>query len=153
MTKRVDEWTRRLEPILQAQEEAAPFDIHEYSDNILSDIKVITLQQQREQKSMKKNKNMMKIKDENIAFNHIASGRSSAEVCRMFLACLQLANLGNIDVIPPAATVSHNQYECNASIAPEIFQVRLLAEERHKAIDSFRAPSIMDENTPPQIMA
>jgi hypothetical protein len=34
----------------------------------------------------------------NVQFGEVASGKDSTEVCRMFLACLQLANLGNVTI-------------------------------------------------------
>ena len=34
-----------------------------------------------------------------IAFDQVVQGQTSAEVCRVFIACLQLANLGNVDIL------------------------------------------------------
>lgn len=95
----MSEWTTRLEPILREQEEAAQFDIHEYSDRLLVDLGEVVARtggislggssldpEDGEEKDV-------------VSFREVAEGRPSAEVCRVFLACLQLANLGNVEVL------------------------------------------------------
>ena len=96
-------------------------------------------------------------------------GGSSAEVCRVFLACLMLANSGNLDLIPPLSTVenktvksiSHNEKskdkdkDNNRSFGSAkkennhinsnrkmSFQVRLLNGKRNLDVEEFRAPSV-----------
>jgi hypothetical protein len=101
LSRRVADWTIRIEPILLAQEKAPSYDIHQYSDKILVQMnKVIS---KRQKQINKKNK-------ESIKFDDIVAGNvSSAEVCRVFLACLQLANYGNVLVIPPIKQSSNTK--------------------------------------------
>ena len=40
-----------------------------------------------------------------VNFEEIARGHNSGEVCRMFLACLQLANMGNLSMMPDTKTL------------------------------------------------
>ncbi|RYH15220.1 hypothetical protein EON65_32085 [archaeon] len=125
LARRVSEWTDRLEPILHAQEEAKPFDIHECSDEVLSKLSVETKQVQRVSKDKKASL---------VAFEDIADG-GEASVCRMFLACLQLANLGNVEIV---ANTGKQAVTCNE------FKLRLLSDTRRNDIENFRAPSLAD---------
>ncbi len=85
LSKRVKEWTNKLEPKLKEQEEAPQFDIHQYSDKILNRVSGLAADTND---------------TSNIPFYEVVKDQSPAEVCRLFLACLQLANLGNINVLP-----------------------------------------------------
>ena len=129
VSRRVSDWTSRLEPILQAQEEAAPFDIHEYSDNVLSELSSITDEQKFKTKGTKAIELSSKV-----AFEDIAQGKTSAEVCRVFLACLQLANLGNVEVDP--GTIDEEEH------INKQFSLSLLNKSRRKDVEDVLAPSI-----------
>lgn len=91
LSLRVASWTSRLEPLLQRQEDEAAFDIHAYSDAVLGDLA------QRSHAA----EAMDAAPAEAVAFTDVVAGRSPGEVCRVFLACLQLANLGNVDLRRP----------------------------------------------------
>ena len=92
----MSDWTRRLEPLLRAQEEGVQFDIHDYSDRFLS--QVSTMVHRPQPKSVRDAGHDPAI----VNFHAVAAGQAAPEVCRMFLACLQLANMGNVSVIPPS---------------------------------------------------
>ena len=74
---------------------------------------------------------------------------TTAEICRIFLACLMLANLGNLDVIRSMDSDQvHNdqklvgienigKYELNS------FSLRLLNQNRNRSIENFVAPSMI----------
>ena len=100
LSKRVSDWTRRLEPVLRQQEESAAFDIHVYADNVLAQVSLTCTTQATShihttaEKGQNYDPSIVGIED-------ITGGLSSSEVSRTFLACLQLANLGNIDIIVP----------------------------------------------------
>jgi hypothetical protein len=81
LSRRVGEWTSRLEPILQAQEQRPEFDIHCYSDKTLNIVA---------------SKVAEKDTGDDVHFSEIVRKQPQYEKCRMFLACLQLANLGNV---------------------------------------------------------
>jgi hypothetical protein len=101
----------------------------------------------------------------------VGVGGSSSEVCRVFLACLMLANSGNLDLIPPLPTVekktlksAHNvkynekgkdtvrdvfgsakkekNFSHNINNQKMSFRVRLLSSKRNLDVEGFRAPSI-----------
>lgn len=115
----------KLEPILQAQEDATPFDIHDYSGRVL---RTVISEHQDEKRARLPNE------IEKVSFSEVVEGESSAEVCRMFLACLQLANLGNVIVesnINKDGTVTNND-----------FSLRLITTAKKQDIESFRAPSV-----------
>jgi hypothetical protein len=125
LSKRVSEWTSRLEPILLDQEQRPEFDIHAYSDKALEKVALRSKELVLEKSSSK---------DENgpaqVHFSDVVKGESSFEVGRIFLACLQLANLGNL-------TFSQTR----GSIAD--FDVGLLNESSNRLqIDSYQTSSI-----------
>ena len=69
---------------------------------------------------------------------------AAAEVCRVFLACLMLANTGNLDVIPPDD--NHDSVKDDGMMRGYgAFAVRMLETTRKKNMDDFLAPSIADE--------
>jgi hypothetical protein len=78
--------------MLQAQEDAPAFDIHDYSDRFLSRVGSLV---RRPQPKAEKRPDPSRI-----SFYDAAQGQPPAEMCRMFLACLQLANMGNVEVLP-----------------------------------------------------
>lgn len=130
LSRRVSEWTNKLEPILQAQEEAKPFDIHHCSDNVLEQLS-------RKTKLLAKNKKDPEEKKQlAITFEEVTDHQSSAEVCRAFLACLQLANLGNVEILAGGITRADEPTCCND------FKLKLLSEKRGQDIENFRAPSL-----------
>jgi hypothetical protein len=102
--KRVNEWTLRIEPILEAQEEMKPFDIHEYSDEVLT-----TAHSVAEVKRKSLNHNLPNLSKEEIqlqsqlmdqiSFREITAGKSISDICRLFLSCLQLTNAGNLEIL------------------------------------------------------
>jgi hypothetical protein len=109
----VSEWTARLEPLLREQEEAAQFDIHEYSDRLLVDLGEVVAQTNRlSLGGTFSGDSEGDTEKDVVSFREVAEGRSSAEVCRVFLACLQLANLGNVEVLAAMEqSVSSSQQE------------------------------------------
>lgn len=134
LSKRVVDWTNKMEPILKEQENRPFFDIHKYSDETLESI-----HNQIQQKEIKNIKNKKKEQDKNnnnnkenvVSFSSLVNGKESYEVGRIFLSCLQLANLGNIDF---------NQTKENISD----FEVNLLNEKSNRLqIENYRAPSVL----------
>ena len=103
LSRRVTDWTNRIEPILQNQEKVPVYDIHEYSDRILLCVNKLVQQNIPPEKNTS-NKSKDVVKFDNIVVN---KSHTPAEVCRVFLACLQLANLGNLVVVPPEKNQGH----------------------------------------------
>ena len=240
LSKRVTDWTNRLEPMLRAQEDAPEFDIHTYSDLVLNEVDAVlrmdphrrlselglglldlTDFENREANISHQNgsddaagedgvENRDGRRSSLISPDHLAALQSalandvtvvdfaeivhaavrksmvtsspvgglvmvddpeeyrlktSAEVCRIFLACLMLANMGNLDVVPPSATApeggsnSMNSMNTDSKRVPLSasatetamngygnFAVRLLDHARKKGLETFRAPSVMDDD-------
>jgi condensin-2 complex subunit H2 len=95
LSVRVAEWQDKLTPVLAAEEERKPYDIHESGADVLD-----TLAANKEDED-----------DQEFAmdFGDVVHGSEKFQVCRAFLACLQLANNGNVDIIPqPHADVTHS---------------------------------------------
>jgi hypothetical protein len=137
LSKRVNDWTNRLEPILRAQEEAQAFDIHACSDEVLERLRVKT---DTACKHLELSGQEEMAKQPIVGFADLAQGHDSAQVCRMFLACLQLANLGNVEI------VSISTHPAKQPVVTEnSFRLKLLAEKRKSDIQSFRAPSLLVE--------
>ena len=188
MSKRVADWTSRLEPILRAQEIAPEYDIHTYSDLVLTQVdNVSTMDLQRrfsylgllndentndiENIKLNERRKSVEMDSTLVDFSEILDqdSNTSGEVCRIFLACLMLANTGNLDLVPPSRSVVvmkckenlnkirnnenindinkiDKKMEChmkdNLSDEKRSFSVRLLNNVRHRAIEDFRAPSV-----------
>jgi Condensin II complex subunit CAP-H2 or CNDH2, C-term len=176
LSKRVADWTCRLEPILRAQELAPEYNIHTYSDLVLTQVgSVSEMDLERRFRVLGLNS------DENTGGEEIAilntlrtnvrtdraavdfqeivgdeEGRSSGEVCRVFLACLMLANAGNLDLIPQPAVEKPCKSGKNKGGKGRIekkvyfnkkssFHVRILRNRRNQDIEEFRAPSVFTE--------
>eukprot|EP00123_Amoebidium_parasiticum_P016576 comp23502_c0_seq3/m.39377 comp23502_c0_seq3/g.39377 ORF comp23502_c0_seq3/g.39377 comp23502_c0_seq3/m.39377 type:complete len:127 (-) comp23502_c0_seq3:376-756(-) len=78
LSNRVRAWEDRIKPILDEEETHGPYDIQHYGREILH-------------KGFDENTEAM-------PFEALATDRPAYEVCRMFLAVLQLANSGNVDI-------------------------------------------------------
>lgn len=126
LSKRVSEWTGRLEPLLLEQEQRPEFDIHVYSDKALD--KVAHRSQEIVDRCQKGEK--LEEDESHVHFSDVVKGESSFEVGRMFLACLQLANLGNLTFSQTKDSISD-------------FEVGLLSDSSNRLqIGSYRAPSL-----------
>jgi hypothetical protein len=133
LSKRVNEWTRKIEPILREQEDGPQFDIHTYADILLTDIIQTSIGD---------------IPNEEVSFRDIVQGKSRSEVCRVFLACLQLVNSGNVSIVsdptPTKLTKSGGKGNHTKGAVvdfQEVFRIRLLVASR-KGIEDFLAPSV-----------
>ena len=124
LSKRVTEWTQRLEPILAAEEMHPPFDIHKVGDNIIE--RLVETEENEDESKI-------------VSFDSVVSGQVDFEVCRSFLAMLQLANNGNLHIINPTI-------EGKMKNVPKVLQngelgIKLLSSKRSD-ISDYRAPSV-----------
>ena len=167
LSRRVSAWTLRLEPLLLEQESRPVFDIHEYSDKALSLVssKVrVKVEVAEEHENSTENERSATLEDDDdttVNFSDVVGGESNVEVCRIFLACLQLANLGNLsfDQLSAGGTgVGSNTTGkgVNSKKAPSAstcskttkdisdFSVHLLDHDSNRLnIDTYRAPSAL----------
>ena len=144
LTKRVNDWTNRLEPLLREQELAPAFDIHNCSDRLL--VKMGQLVKSKTTVVEKvvdelDHSNVTTVKNA-IRFNDIVAGNSRSEVSRSFLACLQLANMGNVLMIPPKSrddknAMTHGDFEA-------AFSVQLIARNQKRDVENYLAPSLVE---------
>lgn len=129
LNKRVTEWTNKIEPLLKEQEERVVFDIHNYSDTTLNTIHNLSIEHMKTTSlpPSTSSTSSSSSSSSTIHFSEIVRGKPSYEVSRVFLACLQLANLGNIDF---------QQHDL------QDFDVNLLNEKSQRLnIENYRAPS------------
>ena len=124
LSKRVTEWTQRLEPILAAEEMHPPFDIHKVGDNIIE--RLVETEENEDESKI-------------VSFDSVVTGQVDFEVCRSFLAMLQLANNGNLHIINPTI-------EGKMKNVPKVLQngelgIKLLSSKRSD-ISDYRAPSV-----------
>lgn len=83
-----------------------------------------------------------------VSFNDLAQDMNSSEVCRLFLACLQLANFGNVDVKRTIDMEKETAKEESSSINPKIdnsFKLVLLNNKRNLNVEEFLAPSLNNQ--------
>lgn len=85
---RVDEWEAKLEPILEEQHLRRPFDISEYGDKIQDSL--------RERQGVAGEHG---VGAHCVPFKDVVAGAPQFEICRAFLAVLQLANSGKVEIV------------------------------------------------------
>ncbi|GMF18144.1 unnamed protein product [Phytophthora lilii] len=120
LSKQVSDWQEKLTPLLKQQDAHPPFDIHHYGREI-----IVRLEEEQKHssldkhsKSTKRDKNKRARLDtspdedderETVPFETLVDGKSQFEVCRLFLASLQLANNGNVALSHAHTTAEHGQ--------------------------------------------
>jgi hypothetical protein len=87
VSRRVATWTDRIEPMLEEQTQRKTFDIHVESQQILDTVENIDPQRERGA----------------LAFGELCAGAPKWDVCRRFVAALQLVNHKNLEIVPPKA--------------------------------------------------
>ncbi|CAI5705182.1 unnamed protein product [Peronospora effusa] len=120
LSKQVSDWQERLTPLLKQQDAHPPFDIHHYGREIIERLeeehKSSSLN--KHSKSTKRDKNKRARidlgseddeKKETVPFETLVDGKSQFEVCRLFLATLQLANSGNVSLSHAHTITEHGQ--------------------------------------------
>ncbi|XP_065184382.1 condensin-2 complex subunit H2-like [Sycon ciliatum] len=111
LARRVREWEERIKPVLDEEEQHPPYDIHAYGWQVLQTFSDDTHQDQ-------------------IDFAKVAEGKQQFEVCRLFLASLQLANNRNVDIV------------CGSSDRNSMQMKLLQTEQIHTRLEQYQAPSL-----------
>lgn len=146
LSRRVGAWQNKLEPLMRSQENRQAFDIHMYGQSVLSSVaKALTpaqrakIQKAKKGESCKAAKELSKGKEmagmeeiPPVDFGTVVSGKQQFEVCRLFLASLQLANNGNV-------RLSHGQYAADQASTP--FRLELLSLQDADNMTGYFAPS------------
>eukprot|EP00941_MAST-03F_sp_MAST-3F-sp1_P005383 g5383.t1 len=163
---KVSAWQSKMKPILEAEDSRPSFDIHQYGDEILARIS-IGLKEKDEESSDDTLENQNVGTAESITFANVVRQKDRYEVCRMFLATLQLANMGKVEVInentsnvgdddakiqerkkkgkKSAETSSVELYNKTVAVMGDVndLRLRLLTVVNEEDIETYRAPSIM----------
>ncbi|CAH0516090.1 unnamed protein product [Peronospora belbahrii] len=121
LSKQVSEWQEKLTPLLKQQDARLPFDIHHYGCEIIEHLEEEHKSAifHKHGKSIKRKTNKRarlnpgledeEEKDIKVLFETLVDGKSQFEVCRVFLATLQLANSGNVSLLHAHTAVEHEQ--------------------------------------------
>jgi len=117
----VREWEEKIEPILEIQNNRPVFDIHDYGEQILTELKEETETSFEELAASYSNT------------NGESSSLDQFEVCRLFLASLQLANTGNVEL----------KHSSNNSQLKVKYVDNIQANER---LENFLAPSVKEKS-------
>jgi hypothetical protein len=91
LSMRVSEWQERLTPMLKEQDARRPFDIHEYGREIIR--KCESVMKENNQLISKSSSRKL---NEPIDFHKMTADKPQFEICRLFLASLQLSNNLNV---------------------------------------------------------
>ena len=78
LRERVLAWESIINPILEQEEDVAPYDVYKYSSTIISRLSTC--------------------KNSEAHFTQLVAGESRGEICRLFLTSLMLTNSGNIEL-------------------------------------------------------
>ena len=171
LSLRVGEWQSRLIPKLQEEDERPNFDIHTYSEKVLSRVRA---EARRKEKGGEGEGDGGCDDNDDDALIHPNAGKASMEldvggpaggrgtrvefravvpdeadsyeVCRLFLSSLMLCNSGNILLQhKDNEDRSPSTGETAAVAGPDTFEVELLDDRLNSPMQTFLAPSAMDE--------
>lgn len=99
LLKRVSCWRDRVEPLLFEEDQRDAFDIHECEARILNNFQRAERATEARAKQAKRGPAAADGEGSVLPFAELAQCSEPYEVCRMFLAALQLTNDRNVDVI------------------------------------------------------
>lgn len=135
LAKRVEDWTTRIHPLLEKEERRKEFDIREYGENILENFR-----QHDDQDTLKMSK--------------LLRSDEKYDVCRLFLATLQLSNQSCIEILPEndadTCEVADPNVRCLASDGEKAF-LTPLARTKRKRMPGSTPPSQKRQPTRPRI--
>jgi chromatin segregation and condensation protein Rec8/ScpA/Scc1 (kleisin family) len=130
LSKRVEDWERTVAPRVQYEVGRRDFDMDEYGAVVREGVGRALEAAGKE--------------SDTAPFAAVVSGAEaeSDDVPRMFLAMLELANRGAIDIVREGEGGSHGIADAQRPIE---FGLRLLGGAPTVDIDGFRAPSLLEE--------
>ncbi|XP_036904632.1 condensin-2 complex subunit H2 isoform X6 [Sturnira hondurensis] len=113
LSQRVRDWETSIQPLLQEQEQHAPFDIHTYGDQVVSRFSQL---------------------NQWCPFAKLVAGQPAFEVCRAMLASLQLANDHTVEIT--------QQPGLEAAVDTMSLRL-LTHQRAHKRFQTYAAPSMI----------
>lgn len=123
MTKRVDQWQEKLEPLLLEEVHRPVFDIHEYGKTVLESLEVAL-----EERPTKSVESPTSAAD----FGEVTKDCANYQVCRYFLATLSLCNTGNVGLEQHGTTNS--------------LSLKLLSMDTSRPMETYLAPSVAEQS-------
>ncbi|KAG2972540.1 hypothetical protein PC119_g23136, partial [Phytophthora cactorum] len=118
LSKKVSDWQDKLSPLLKQQDTRPPFDIHLYGREIIGRLEEeqknasLAMHSKTTKRDKNKRARLESASDEEesvVPFETLVDGKSQFEVCRLFLASLQLANNGNVALSHARTAAEHGQ--------------------------------------------
>lgn len=134
MSMRVQGWKQKMRPILEQQDERAPFDIRKYAKRLLRSYKTNTQSNNDSSESDGDGGDIGK----EIEFSKLVENHPPFEVCRLFLTALHLVNSENIQF--QVKRRKYNGTTCNN--AGDNIRCKLLSKKPPVDFESYRAPSL-----------
>ncbi|XP_076303991.1 chromosome associated protein H2 isoform X1 [Tachypleus tridentatus] len=118
LTRRVNQWEERIKPKLELEEKRGSYDIHLYGSHVMSAFPA-------------------EKKKSTILFSDFCQGKERWEICRYFLATLQLANNYNVEI--SSVGILEEGIDTMA--------LTLLSRKQHyEELRDFRAPSVNSQD-------
>eukprot|EP01132_Coremiostelium_polycephalum_P003974 gene3974-4970_t len=117
LMQRINDWNKKLSPLLEEQSAHPSFDIHDYGTRFLRNMnrivkrrnktsKVDDAQDQEEEveeEVEEEGGDIPEISNDDkqvlVSFKDMTEGLPTYEICRRFTSCLQLANNGNVEIV------------------------------------------------------
>jgi condensin-2 complex subunit H2 len=117
LTKRVGDWQSRLAPILEEEEERPEFNIHSYGERVIE-----IMEEEIESSDNSKDPKKTNV----VSFSKITRGCKTYEICRLFLASLNLSSTGNVAF---------------TSESIDSLEMKLLSSQVDRPMETYMAPS------------
>ncbi|KAG5185275.1 hypothetical protein JKP88DRAFT_312427 [Tribonema minus] len=141
LSRRVGAWQDRLEPLLREQSARAAFDMRACGDAVLASAVAVLPRAARERLAAAADADAPPpTKDKAaavdvVAFGRVVAGRERFDVCRMFLASLQLANSGCVALRHAATAREQGRVP---------FELQVLRAAAPQEVAGFFAPSVAE---------
>lgn len=103
LSKQIATWQNKLIPILEEEDSHPPFDIHDYGDEIVQRLQQRQVLSKEDQPVYEENEEQRAKTSKSgqiIEFDQVIEGLSPYEICRIFLASLQLVRKTRPQVVP-----------------------------------------------------
>lgn len=147
LSVRVDKWQAKLAPILEEEERRSAFDIHIYSQKLIDSAEQGRLKRKSDG-SMQVSYNtffehnvsfdyftqlilliLQAVETKTVEFESVTRQCTQSDVCRLFLASLNLANMGNLKITEGSSSFRFDVISNRIEMPMETFQAPSLAQE------------------------
>jgi hypothetical protein len=114
MQRRIEGWQKRMEPLLEEEEARPEFNMRTYGDQIVQALSTSSCTEKEEDKNDDDNSTLQKTSSSSqlpqMIFSHLVKKLQPEpyEICRLFLATLQLANNGNVQIMQQGISIDDN---------------------------------------------